>query len=223
MKWKRNILVGALFLAGIGSAAQVIVEANRQVKRERPRTLKEVQPPKDVLDPSSAAIRLTGRVLEQFRLLPQLAVGQRAPRLSATDSMKRDCSVPAEDGRATICLLSDGGLRSAAAIHDLADLADNTGAPLNTVVFVANNSDYVWHHHGATFHRRKIHLVRDLEARALRRMRAPGKQPFLMPVVWASDARGVIRSVGQPDPNSEWIQQIRRALKLPGPEVRIRG
>jgi hypothetical protein len=94
------------------------------------------------------------------------------------------------------------------------------GNRVHTVAFVETRSAYVWGHHANTYRWKEIRLVRDPGGEALRLMKPPGADPMRLPTVWACDGRGIIRYVGRPDRQSDWLVGLCRSLKLQWPKRR---
>lgn len=169
------------------------------------------EPPAGALDPSSLAVRPEGKDWAAYLRRAPLTVGKRLPALHLVDQQERRVSTR---GKPAVWAVLCGCRDCAMAGSRISDLERESPEQFESVLFVANRSDYVWDRMTQSFGLR-THLIWDKTGSHYRELRAPGSTYSHLPMVWAADRRGVIRVFARPKSTDEgWLQEVRSVLHL---------
>lgn len=175
--------------------------------------------PPGALDPTSTAVRLSDADWKEYLSLPVLAVGSKAPRLRVEDNRGDRRTLPVA-GKPSVWAVLCGCRDCAMGGSRVWELQKKVGDEMETNIFVANTSEFVWSRMLGSFGG-ACRLVQDADGEYSRRLRAPGDQHSAKPMIWGIDPSGRVCYFGRPTrKQTEWVEELRESLKLPEADAR---
>jgi len=207
------IAAGVALGLGVLAGAELV----QRWLRDRPSSIQErlARIPAEIRDPHSAVPALDAVRAARFQQRRPDLPGSPGPRLDLLDFRGERVRIPSGDGKASVCVVSDGTSGCARTLYDLLELSQSHAGQIHALGLVATRSHYLWSHHGGSFGmRRAIQLVHDEEGKYLDLVRPRGSRPLELPIVWACDSRGRLTYVAQPQSEPGWVRSLVKVLKL---------